>query len=417
MRRRLVTALCSSWASAGHAAGAGVVFSLGLALQVAILGSVTPSAQSRDDVRPPTSGLPLWPVSNSLTVDVASRANVAVGGGYSTTWRIGAGRVITNSLTIGGQIEPAGSGVITNVIATLVEPFFDDNSFVLTLPDLFPGIPLVISNTVMAIEPGVHHQRLTFTPDGFRSLVISDTVVAQPAPLAFEVFRRHPALSFTNYPITYSWQVFAPSGPMTITTVVGELDGSAIFRSVLANQGRCESRGLTSFACTVDRLSDLPLIITYTAEALEEGRNNHRLRLSGGRGDSLVVTSSNLALQSLEPVALTVQIDIKPGGTRNPINPQSRGNIPVAILSTASFDAPGEIDQTTLRFGRIGDEQSLKFCQLEDLNQDGLFDLACHFDTGAAGFRQGDVAGILTGETFTGASIRGTDSVAIVPNR
>lgn len=111
-----------------------------------------------------------------------------------------------------------------------------------------------------------------------------------------------------------------------------------------------------------------------------------------------------------------VPIDIHPGSNPNSINPNSQGTIPVAILSTSTFDAPSTVDTSTLTFGRTGHELSLAFCGMgEDVNGDGLLDLVCHFTTQTAGFRPGDTVGILRGLLVNGTPIVGTDSVRTVP--
>jgi hypothetical protein len=111
-----------------------------------------------------------------------------------------------------------------------------------------------------------------------------------------------------------------------------------------------------------------------------------------------------------------VHIDIKPGSQSNPINPKSVGKIPVAILSTSDFDAPSEVDKTSLTFGRTGDELSLVSCNKkgEDVNRDGLLDLVCQFKTKLTGFKFGDTEGILKGQTVDGVPIEGRDSVNVV---
>jgi hypothetical protein len=44
-----------------------------------------------------------------------------------------------------------------------------------------------------------------------------------------------------------------------------------------------------------------------------------------------------------------VKIDIEPGSDGNPINPKSRGVIPVAILGSDTFEV-ADVDVTTLAF-------------------------------------------------------------------
>jgi hypothetical protein len=114
---------------------------------------------------------------------------------------------------------------------------------------------------------------------------------------------------------------------------------------------------------------------------------------------------------------IEVTIDIKPGSFPNSINHKSKGKIPVAILSTADFDAPGDVDWDSLTFGPTGDEVSLAFCSPspEDVDDDGLYDLVCHFFTQSAGFACGDEMGYLKGQTLDDVPMEGSDSVRIVP--
>ncbi len=129
------------------------------------------------------------------------------------------------------------------------------------------------------------------------------------------------------------------------------------------------------------------------------------------------------SVDSLSPFAVfertlrAVSIDIKPGSFPNSINPKSEGKIPVAILSSADFNAPTQVNPSSLKFGRTGNEPSLAFCNTspQDVNGDGLPDLVCHFNTSLTGFQAGDTKGVLTGQTVGGVGIIGTDSVKIVP--
>jgi hypothetical protein len=112
----------------------------------------------------------------------------------------------------------------------------------------------------------------------------------------------------------------------------------------------------------------------------------------------------------------TVAIDVKPGSDPPRINPRSNGTTPVAILSSSTFDAPAQVDQSTLTFGSTGNEPSLSFCSgAEDVNADGMADLVCHFTTNLTGFQSsGSTNATLKGKTITGIPIQGTDTVVII---
>ena len=111
-------------------------------------------------------------------------------------------------------------------------------------------------------------------------------------------------------------------------------------------------------------------------------------------------------------------VDISIGPDAPPpvlINSGSRGTIPVAILSTPKFNAVTSVDVSSLTFGRTGNEQSLAFCNTEDVNGDGLQDLVCHFRTQLTGFQSGDALGILKGKNILELPIVGKEAIRIVP--
>lgn len=109
-------------------------------------------------------------------------------------------------------------------------------------------------------------------------------------------------------------------------------------------------------------------------------------------------------------------IDIRPNKRINHVNPQSRGKIPVAILSSASFDAVKMVDQQTLSFGRTGRELSLSSCSkpAKDVNGDGIPDLVCRFDTRRAGFTHASTFGVLRFMDAQGVPYEGRDAITIV---
>ncbi len=110
---------------------------------------------------------------------------------------------------------------------------------------------------------------------------------------------------------------------------------------------------------------------------------------------------------------ISVAIDIKPGSFPNSINPRSRGKIPVAILTTDTFDATS-VDPTTVRFGVEGTEASPVYFALKDVNGDGKRDMILLFNTEETGIKCGETSASLRGKTFGGQEISGSDSIHIV---
>lgn len=114
------------------------------------------------------------------------------------------------------------------------------------------------------------------------------------------------------------------------------------------------------------------------------------------------------------PTVCPVSIDIKPGSFPNSINPGSKGVIPVAILTTASFDA-SVVDASTVLFGPA--TVMAVHHALEDVDGDGDVDMILHFRTQDTGISSGHTEATLTGETADGRKILGTDSLRTVPGQ
>ncbi|MEV6242993.1 SdrD B-like domain-containing protein [Lentzea sp. NPDC051838] len=107
--------------------------------------------------------------------------------------------------------------------------------------------------------------------------------------------------------------------------------------------------------------------------------------------------------------------DVKPRSFPSSINVKKEGLVPVAILSTAEFDAVASVDRTSLTFGATGLEQSFVRCGSpgEDVNDDGRADLVCHFDTTKTGLTCGMTTATLMGRTIDGRRFEGQDDVKL----
>ncbi len=121
----------------------------------------------------------------------------------------------------------------------------------------------------------------------------------------------------------------------------------------------------------------------------------------------------SIAVGFVQTGIFPVRIDIKPASAPNSINPRSRGKIPVAILTTESFDAP-TVDRTTVLFGATGTETAPVHSALEDVDRDGDTDMILQFNIQDTGIVCGNSAASLTGETLGGQTIKGTDSINTV---
>lgn len=118
-------------------------------------------------------------------------------------------------------------------------------------------------------------------------------------------------------------------------------------------------------------------------------------------------------------IVVQVQIDIKPGSYPNAINLGSNGVVPVAILSSADFDAASVDAQTVTLAGAsvaVRGKGSKELAAFEDIDGDGRLDLVVHVVTEnlLPGLFQDGFA-VLEGRTFGGNAIRGQDEIVVVP--
>ena len=126
--------------------------------------------------------------------------------------------------------------------------------------------------------------------------------------------------------------------------------------------------------------------------------------------DDLGRTVMKTATVEIQLTVAPVDIDIKPGGDPNSINLRSRGVIPVAVLSSETFDAT-TLDPSSIVF----EGANVAFYNFDDINSDGLVDKIVHFRTQEiTDLTKGDTEACLEAFTFDGIPVLGCDSVRLV---
>jgi hypothetical protein len=134
------------------------------------------------------------------------------------------------------------------------------------------------------------------------------------------------------------------------------------------------------------------------------------LRLS----DQALSPSQFLITAPMFPVTISIK---PPAKAPVPINLGSGGVTPVAILSSAVFDAT-QVDPSTIRLSGApvsslgGGRYS---CNAQDVNRDGKPDLVCRMVTDEIQLKPPASVAILTGMTFSGAQIQGAEAIRLVP--
>ena len=110
--------------------------------------------------------------------------------------------------------------------------------------------------------------------------------------------------------------------------------------------------------------------------------------------------------------AIPVVIDIKPGSDRNPVNLNSGGVTPVAVLTTDDFDAT-MLDGGTVTLAGA----TARHSAVEDVDGDGDLDMIFHVPTRELSLDGTATSATLEGVTLEGIAVFGSDAVDIVPKK
>lgn len=145
-------------------------------------------------------------------------------------------------------------------------------------------------------------------------------------------------------------------------------------------------------------------------------------------GDPINLTFyGNIPINLVTLASEDMEIDIKPGDEQNNINLNSKGVVPVAVLTSTQFDAVS-IDPATARFAGAAPAH----WSFEDVDGDGDDDIIFHFKTQLLDLNQDSTEATLTAQTAqpagtmtiksmatvsSGSTVTGTDEVRIVSSK
>lgn len=283
----------------------------------------------------------------------------------------------------------------------------------------------------------------TISPDGLTLYfnVHKNEVYPNPTGLTFNMFVAHResrSEAFSEAEFFFGgYGAVTPDGLTHVT--LGYPDFAEFYDVPLLGDGDLYVRTRASLDEEFGPVQHLPAPVNSSGQLLPGPLNGVGLECCAmftPAGDSLYFTSVRPGTDASGPVgfvdmweaplAETVPIDVKPGSDPAPINFTGRGALPVAILSTASFNA-ALVDPATLKFGDpllIADGalpvEPIRW-SVEDVNADGLDDLTLKFsmrDLADRGVMDlATVEGYLAGQLFDGTHIAGRDAVLIIKGR
>lgn len=162
------------------------------------------------------------------------------------------------------------------------------------------------------------------------------------------------------------------------------------------------------------------LWLTYPHACSYDNVNRPPLNLSSA-GDffNALFTDGEYPLNCKRPVheEVTVKIDIRPHAHANNVNLNSGGLLPVAVLSSATFDARFIDPNTVFLAGApaVAEKRGWPKMDIKDINHDGRKDAVFAFKIQDMEVAATDKEATLVGKTIAGVSFTGKDKITVVP--
>ncbi len=132
----------------------------------------------------------------------------------------------------------------------------------------------------------------------------------------------------------------------------------------------------------------------------------------GWRVAALLWCAAGAVTAAQAPQVMKVAIDVKPGDSPTTLERGRGGLVPIAILSTAQFDAL-TVDVETIRVGPTGEETQPTRTSSGDVNEDRRPDLVALVRVQDMEISCATTMIKLTAKTQAGVSIEGSEAVVI----
>jgi hypothetical protein len=125
--------------------------------------------------------------------------------------------------------------------------------------------------------------------------------------------------------------------------------------------------------------------------------------------DSETQIGNGIAATAFFSLAVPVVIDVRPGNAGNQVFPNKSGKLPVAILSSAEFNAV-QVDPATLQFGSA-DASVAEAPVITNVDAEFGDDMIAKFNVQEAGIFCDDTEVTLSGSTYAGEPFISTDNI------
>ncbi len=224
--------------------------------------------------------------------------------------------------------------------------------------------------------------------------------------------------------------------PMKLNIQNGPMTNGVVYVAVNATESTRKALGVAfdgddAYRWHVEVLRDLPGTTDSWTLGLDGTEGSFLVSLDGS--SRVILKVINLAFDGYDPdffdkdrlkfsldldlVLEEAATDILPGNPLNPVNPESQGIIPVAILGSAAFDA-ADVDITTLAFGPdLAAPAHRAGGHFADFNGDGYRDILSHYSIPETGLISGDASACVIGKLLDSTPFEGCDFVRTVPSR